>query len=473
MRWERERFQVIDRVRKTIRRWGMVAPGDLVVVAVSGGADSLVLLDVLVQLASDEGISLRVLHVDHGLRPESAQEAEYVGEAARRYGLPFRAVRVKVESSGASDMSPEEAARKARYRAFEEELKDCGAKRLATGHTADDRVETLLLRLFTGAGPRGLAGIPPVRGPYIRPLIRVWREEVETYARFLPLTPLRDPTNRDTNIPRNRVRHLVLPLLEDRFPGVRKVLLREAETLEEIWEYLEAEARAAEREGVRKTEEGMEVDAAFLLSLPAAVRRELTARLLRSAGVETDYHILEDILYKLAEGEGSATLDLGKGRVARREYGRLILGPTTEAGSSAGEASGEEVLVPGEGGYLLPAGGGRLELEIISRSENLNLSVFSGKDDPRVAWLDAERLVFPLRLRGIRPGDRFRPLGAPGSRKLQDFLVDLKVPRRERGRVVILESAGEIAWVVGYRIDDRFKVTPKTKKILRGQVLFF
>lgn len=464
MRWEKERFSVIHRVREAMRRWKMLSPGDLVVVAFSGGADSLVLLDVLVQVAPLEGISLRVLHVDHGLRPESGREAEYVERVARSYGLPFRSARVEVERPSPRGPSPEEAAREARYRAFEEELERTGARRLATGHTADDRVETLLLRLFTGAGPRGLAGIPPVRGPYIRPLATLWREEVRDYLRFLSWTPLEDPTNRDTGIPRNRIRHLVLPFLEEHFPGVKEVLLREADALGEVWEWLEDEVRKAEEKGVRERAGVLELESVYLFSLPPAVRRELLARLVRRVGGYPGFRLLEDIL-RLASGEGSASLDLAGGARVVREYGLLLLEPPPpESGEGRGYG---EVVIHGEGEYPLP-GGGRLRVELVDAGEGLPSP---GEGHPGVAWLDADRLTFPLRLRTRRPGDRFHPLGAPGSRKLQDFLVDLKVPRGERDRVAVLESGGEIAWVVGYRPDERFKVSPRTRKVLLCKVL--
>ncbi|MGQ9704895.1 MAG: tRNA lysidine(34) synthetase TilS [Actinomycetota bacterium] len=465
MKWERGRYSAIQRVREALRRFNMLAPGDLVVVAVSGGADSLVLLDVLVQVSHMEGITLRIFHVDHGLRPGSHREAEYVEEVARSYGLPFRSVRVEVESPRPGGPSPEEAAREARYRAFEEELKRSGAQRLATGHTADDRVETLLLRLFTGAGPRGLAGIPPVRGPYIRPLATLWRGEVEAYARFLPFPPLEDPTNRDTSIPRNRIRHLVLPFLEENFPGVKKVLLREAESLGEVWKWLEAEAREAEERCVREAGFVLEVDVSFLRALPLPLRYELLSRLLRRKGAEPHYLLLEGLL-RFSEGGGSARLDLPGDLCAVREYGRLRLGPLP-CDTREEEGDFEEVEVPGRGEYRLP-GRRRLRVELVSLPEGADSPP---RGHPGVAWLDADRLSFPLHLRRMRPGDRFHPLGAPGTRKLQDFLVDLKVPRREREMVTVLESGGEIAWVVGYRPDERFKVTPRTNKVLRCEVL--
>jgi tRNA(Ile)-lysidine synthase len=455
MKWEKERFAVIARVRDTLRRWPMLCPGNLVLVAVSGGADSLVLLDVLVQLAEELGIELRVLHVDHGVRPASGEDADCVERVASRYGLPCAIRKVTVNDTG--DMSPEEALREARYGAFDAEIAASGATRLATGHTADDRVETLLLRMLTGSGPRGMGSIPPLRPPFMRPLIRVWRSEVEAYARFLPCAPRLDPTNLDTSIPRNRVRHCLLPLLEEEYnPSVKRVLLGEAEMLAALAEIVECLTREAEGKVVSATARGVEIEVEGLRARPLAVRREVIAASLRRLGVEPGFDLVEDIRIKLLEIEGSSRLDLAPGSSARRVYDRIILGPRPPQGPLP------QTAVPGEGIYPLPGTGLRLEVRTRPRGSEDPRQAISG---PRTAWLDADRLAFPLLARGVRPGDRFYPLGAPGGRKLQDFLVDSKVPREDRARVVVLESAGEIVWVMGMRIDERFKVREGTRRI--------
>jgi tRNA(Ile)-lysidine synthase len=456
MKWERERFTVITRVRDTLRRWPMLSPGDLVLAAVSGGVDSLVLLDVLVQLVDELGIELRVLHVDHGVRPESGEDAAWVEMVAGHYGLPCAVRKVAVGDGG--DKSPEEALRDARYGAFDAEIATSGAARLATGHSADDRVETLLLRIVAGSGPRGMGSIPPLRPPFIRPLIRVWRSEIEAYAQFLPFAPRLDQTNLDISIPRNRIRHRLLPLLEEEYnPSVKRALLGEAEMLASMAEIIDLLTVEAERSVVSETSRGDEIDVEGLRSRPLAVRREVIAASLRRLGLEPGFDLVEDIRIKLLEIEGSSRLDLTPGSSARRVYDRIILGPRPS------QVAVPETEIPGEGIYALPETGIRLELRTRPRGRE---DPREAMGDPNNAWLDADRLVFPLLVRGVRPGDRFHPLGAPGRRKLQDFLVDLKVPREDRERVMVLESAGEIAWVVGMRIDERFKIREDTGRIL-------
>jgi tRNA(Ile)-lysidine synthase len=459
MKWEKERYAVISKAKNAIRHWRMFEPGDLVLVAVSGGGDSLVLLDVLVQLAEKEDISLLVVHVDHGLRPESGDEASFVEKVARYYGLQCQTVKVEVPGSRTgTGMSPEEAARKARYRAFEEELEKSGASHLATGHTADDCVETLLLRLISGAGPLGLGSIPPVRPPFIRPLIRIWKKEVNEYISFLPFTPLQDPSNLDLSIPRNHIRHKLIPMLEEEYnPSIKRVLLREVETLVSLGEMLGSLAEQAEREDISTYDSGMEINAERLRSRPLAVRRQLIAKCLRNLGLEPRFDLVEDIRKRLLEAKGNLSLDLGPDLVAHSSYGRLTLGHPPPEAIPVGELS-----IPGPGLHPLPDLGLQLELELRPRGDGDPKWDSGG---PHIAWLDADRLSFPLKVRGVRPGDRFHPLGTPGSKKLQDFLVDLKVPREDRSRVAVLESGGEIAWVLGMRIDDRFKIVEGTSSL--------
>jgi tRNA(Ile)-lysidine synthase len=458
LRWQRERFVVLEKVRLTLRRWNMLARGDLVLVAVSGGADSLCLLDVMAQLSPRMDLRLHVLHVDHGLRPESGEDAEFVREVAAYYRLPCRVVKVHVERGrrrGA--LSPEEAARRARYEAFEQTARELRADRLATGHTADDRAETLLLRLLTGAGPEGLRGIPPVRGIYIRPLIEVFRREVEAYVRHLPFKPRLDVTNLDLRVPRNRIRHELLPLLERRYnPAVREVLSREAETLHHMVELVEERAEELEGRAVSRQGEEVVIDRDALLGAPILLQRQVLARSLRKAGGEADYHLVEELRRRFLEGRENPWLDIGPGLVARRIYDRIILGPRPAPGEL------QEVEIGGEGTYRLPGWTLRVAVEPWDGGDPR-----TAVSSPLEALLDADRLRFPLKVRGIRPGDRFHPLGAPGTRKLQDFLVDLKVPLERRKDVAVLESDGEIAWVLGMRIDERFKVTPGTRKVAR------
>ncbi len=465
----RPAFEVLRKARETILAHRMLRGGEKVILAVSGGPDSLVLLDVMFRLREDFRLGLEVFHVDHGLRPGCEVDAAYVNKVAAGYGLPFSCCKAEVRRTGpeGESLSPEEAARAARYRAFEKRLRESRADRVALGHQADDRVETMLMRLCGGAGPRALASsVPPLRGPFFRPLIRVWRSEIEEYLPSLPFPPLEDPSNRDLSIPRNRIRHVVIPFLAREVnPGVKYSLLRALDLLDE---------------GLgAKTGLGAEIgEGPFLLRSPAeeggsrylpmdvylardrAGRNQLLHALLLELGVRPSYRLVKDLGRNVCEGRAGNRMDLPGGIVAVNEYDRVLF---LREGKEKPSAPGSVETVPEEEGeYGFPL----LSMKLYLRFEEAG-GTASYPADAWEALLDRELLDFPLRLRRLMPGDRFRPLGAPGSRKVRDFLIDAKVPRRLRGEILALLSGERIAWLPGLRISDEFKVTERTRRSVR------
>ncbi len=432
-----------------------------VLVALSGGPDSLVLLDVLDKLKSEFRLQLEIFHVNHGLREESLKEEEFVRQVAEHYGLACCVERVEVEKyRRKGERSPEEAARLARYAAFQRKLDSSGFQRVALGHHADDLVETFLLRLIWGAGPSALASIPPVRGPYIRPLIEVWRKEIEAYAKNLPFSPMRDPSNLDISIPRNRVRHLLIPFLENSFnPKVKSSLINEIELLREEWE-----ERAGEPLESLGESAGDYLDIASCRRLSLAGQRRALKEMLLRKGIPPSFRRVEDLRLKVLEGKNGSTMHLPAGWLAVREYDRVRFFNRDELSPTSYE---KEAEIPGEGVFALPGFGAELRLRVEEPREDGGAHITR---DPWKASLDWGKLDFPLKLRYVRPGDRFHPLGAPGKRKLQDFLVDLKVPRGSRSQVMVLLSGDEIVWVPGFRIDERFKVTPSTTRVAQMEL---
>jgi tRNA(Ile)-lysidine synthase len=243
-----ERVPEVARVRREVARAldreRLLGPGERVVVACSGGPDSLTLLDALARLAPPRQLRLCAVHVDHGLRPGSAAEAGVVAAAAERRGLPCRAVAVRVEAGG----SLQDAARRARHRALLRVAAELGATAIALGHTADDQAETVLMRALSGATPRALAGMAPRSGPLVRPLLRLWRRDILAYCVALGLEPLDDPSNRDPRFLRTRVRHQVLPALEAVFPAARRRLVALAEGQRSVLEAVAERTPAVPRE---------------------------------------------------------------------------------------------------------------------------------------------------------------------------------------------------------------------------------
>jgi tRNA(Ile)-lysidine synthase len=323
---------VLERVTVTARAHDMFLPGRTVLVAVSGGPDSVCLVESLVRLRRLFRFRLEVAHVDHGLRPGSAADAAYVERLAGRLGVPFH-LRSAASGPGPGD-SVEAWARAQRIGALAELARDLDAARVALGHTMDDQAETVLLNLITGSGLRGLGGIAPVAGPYVNPLIEVRRTQVEAFCRALHLRPRLDPTNRDTRFLRNAVRLKGLPALE-RAVGrsLTEPLARTADTLREDSDELVRQAIEAFDDVISDAPEGADLRAVALLDLPRAVgARVVTQAIYASGAVCTRADV--DAVYDLAAGRPGRRRDLSDGLKARRgrEYVHLVPGASPRSG---------------------------------------------------------------------------------------------------------------------------------------------
>lgn len=486
---------VQGKVREAARRHALFpGPGETLVVGVSGGADSLCLLHVLRELQPQWGYRLLVGHLHHSLRGEAAAEdAAFVEATCQAWGIPVTVAQVDVAAlAREARLSVEEAGRQARYAFLGSLAAGLGGRVVAVAHNADDQVETVLMHWLRGAGLAGLRGMLPkvelgdlrLEGVWdrlwpraegvtvVRPLLSVTRAEVEAYCGHVGLTPRFDLSNLDTTYFRNRLRHELLPFLETYNPRIREVLRRSAEVMADDYAYLRERTLRTWKEVVQ--EEGAEhiaLDLGRFLALPPSLQRGLlreAIRRLRRSLRNINWVHVERALWGARQGPTGTQITLATGLALTKGYDVLWVG---EEGSSPPSPWEEGPLLEGplalsdeEGEVGIPGTRWRVRVRTVEAPVPGDL-LAAAREDRWRAFLDVEALQRPLVLRPRRPGDRFHPSGMGGASVLvREFLINVKMPRQVRDRWPLLVSGGDIAWVVGWRVDERFLVTPATRR---------
>jgi tRNA(Ile)-lysidine synthase len=443
------RLSLTTAARDTIRRHAMLAGGERVLVAVSGGADSVALLHVLRALAPDFALTLHVAHVDHRLRADSADDAAFVTRLGAQLGVPVTVVAVDVPGGG----SREEAARRVRYAALERVAIDIGASRIAVGHTADDQAETVVMRLLEGAGARGLAGIPAVRGRIVRPLLETRRTAILDALHALDQEWREDPSNTDRRFVRNRVRLDVLPRLVATSPGARDALWRTARLARETVDALEAAAAAALARLAVPEANAVTLPLAELRTLPRSLAAEVLRQAAAGPGRRTPWRawahrglarVLADPPPRRAFRLGSVRVDVGSGRV------RI-------GGAASARIASRDVVVPGV--TELP----EIDRALVARYVDADGYVVSAQAS--IVAFDGDRLALPLSVRARRRGDRFASFGGADGR-LKSVLIAAKIPRWRRDALPLVESAGAIVWIAGVRRGAVAPVVAATRRVL-------
>ncbi len=466
-------------------------------VAVSGGADSVCLLHILVKLGEELGIRLHIAHLNHQLRgAESEADAHYVTDLAHRLDIPATIEQRDVKAYQAQQhISLEEAAREVRYTFLSQVAKSIGTNRAAVGHTADDHIETILMHLIRGTGTRGLRGLQPSSRwqssgsglTIIRPLLPVSRQETADYCHNHQLMPRIDASNLSLSPLRNRIRHQLMPLLESYNPRVAEALLRTARIAGDDLAFFNKEIDRLWGKIVQKQGNTITLDKEGFLELPSALKRYLLRRAIEDLlgnlkDIETRH--IEEIMNALTKPAGKR-LSLPGGLIFSIEYHRYLMGSEPAALSPFPILDAEFPLkLPGE--TVLP--GWRVEATIISPSlakgksegalapsETITpLPLIKGKGIKGIglrnnlftAYFDPDKTGDKLLVRPRQPGDRFQPLGMSQPKKLGEFMIDSKIPSAWRQRIPLVCSPKHILWVVGWRIDERVKVTDTTKQVL-------
>ena len=447
---------VIERVLETITRYNMLPRASHVTVAVSGGPDSVCLLEVLREMAPRFGLKLSVAHFNHRLRGAASDEDEqFVAKLAARSGLRCYCASANVARS---KDNLEQAARRARRAFFAELIRKGYTDRIALGHTRDDQAETVLFRLLRGSGLAGLAGIYPMTADgYVRPFLGITRAEVEEFLRARGLEWREDATNRDLRFARNRIRHSLLPQMEREWnPRITDALAQLADLAHEEERWWRAEIDRLAADLLEDKTGGIEVRADALAGLPRAVAR----RLVRHAMAEVkgdlrriEYPHVEQVLELAGRAGGEGRLRLPDLSVTRSfEWLRIAPGRPAEAFPRV------SLVVPGT--YAAPGGGPELRFEVAGKT----------RAEP-CATLKAElclRLIpTPLELRGWRPGDRYRPAGQSRDQKLSEMFQRARVPSWQRPVWPIVTGGGKILWARGFGAAAEFTAHKKRGSVLQ------
>jgi tRNA(Ile)-lysidine synthase len=459
----RQSGALLEAVDRFIQRHDLLAAGERVLVGLSGGVDSVVLVHVLRRLGFDP----QAAHVNYGLRGgESDADEAFVRRwcAAFDPPVPLEVVSKDAKAQAeAHDQSLQEAARVLRYRYFAEQAEAHQITRVAVGHHRDDQAETLLLNLFRGSGLEGLAGMPPARPmnadasiELIRPMLDLRRAEIEAYAEANDLAWRTDASNRNRSYRRNRIRHDLLPAIEDVFEGATDNI---AAAASRVRAYLSStqDLRVSDRFSrvAKPTESGGILSLDLLADDPTVWRHRLILEALRRWCPEAPQRAsVAESIDALLDAQVGRRVELSGGRIWReRDHLRFVADP--DAGASMPPRP-----VPWGTDVDLPAGTLRAD-----RLPEVPADLDAGT--PNVVYADADALGTSMHVRPWQSGDRFQPLGMQGTKRVSDYLTDAKVPPHQRARVLVLCSGDRVAWVVGHRLSHAVRVRPETTTAAR------
>lgn len=470
----------MKRIEKFIQKYHMLTCGDKVIAGVSGGADSVCLFLMLLELRKKIGFDLIAVHVHHGLRGEAAdQDQRFVEALCEQHRIPLEIFRVNLESIAKKrKQSLEEAGRMVRREAFDSVCQKYGGNKIALAHHQNDNAETLLWNLSRGTGLDGLGGIRPVNGKFIRPLLCMNRKEIEEYLSKRKQSYCIDETNAGTDYTRNKLRHLVLPILEEQ---VNSAAVRHMnETMEQIWElqeYMQEQVEAAYQECVQEHSEKacwIQIQQNSFETFPELIKKMVIRKGMEQVGGKKRdlSHKHVDVMMELMNKQVGRTLDLPYEMHAKRNYEGIRL--EKRRTYSSGEEKKAEIMqecmselnIPGE--IILADRNLKVRCKILEKPKNLSI-----KDIPQkiyTKWFDYDIIKSSLYIRTRQAGDNIVIDEKGHQKKLKSWFVDEKIPKEVRDSQLLLAENNDILWVLGHRMSQAYQVKQSTKWILQIEV---
>ncbi len=448
MKGKEQHHPLIGKVQQFVKQKGLLQPGQKIVAAVSGGIDSMVMLNVLMQLQQMWKLEIVVAHVNFLLRgKESNEDEKFVQRIAQQHSLPFYSEQADTKAIARKQKrSIQETAREIRYSFFDTLKKSLHANAIATAHNANDNAETMLINLLRGSGINGLAGIPPRRNCIVRPLLSVTRKEIEQYAKVMKVKFRNDSSNAKEDYTRNFLRNIIIPQLEQRInPSLSETLLNEAELFRAAANFTGRSTDAAFADCVSVSTVNLK---RFLLYDPF-LQQSVIHRLLKELCIEPAFTTINSIV-ELASQQKGTIVEINKQWIAERIAEKIDVRRKSAHNDFFFVIKREGKLITEK--FVLTV----KKSESLNNKQNRNASI---------EYVDAATIRFPLIVRSWRPGDSFIPLGMKGKKKLSDFFGEQKLATEEKKNIPIIESGGMIVWVAGKRLDERFKLTDSTTTV--------
>ena len=454
------------RFLKFIKEKNIVKSGDQILVGLSGGPDSVCMLNLLCSIRDEEKIEVAAAHINHMLRGEEAdKDEEYSKRLCESLGVRFFSKRIDINKYALeTGKSSELAGREARYDFFDEIINKINFNKIATAHNANDQAETILMRIMRGTGLEGLGGIPVEReGKYIRPILFMKREEVEQYCKENNLNPHIDATNLERIYSRNKVRLDILPYMKNNFnPNIVETINRMALLLQDDNKFIEGEVNKAYKDNCFERENSIVISKNLFNIHSAIVTRVIRKALfaINKSNYDMEMKNIEDII-ELSNLGTNKRVDLPKDIYAENVYGDIII---RKKEYIKNKLSNELTLNKKD----------ILHNEVIFDEYIINFDLVNNKDikqenDELIKKFDYDK-INNVTIRYRKDGDRITPLGMKGSKKLKDIFIDMKIPKEKRDEIPLIQFNDEISWIVGIKMSDKFKITKETKHILKVSV---